>query len=118
AALQVSERNWKFRLESSDEIAARGCGRIGRAWAANEDDAGGEGVGTRTDHSIAQFSSHWPGTGDRESGLDDGPQEGIPARIRRTVSPVIFGLLKGVVDSDRERRMCLFGESVHRLRHA
>ena len=45
AALQVGERRGQLGLERGDELAARGGGRIGRARAADEDDAGGEGVG-------------------------------------------------------------------------
>ena len=36
-------------LERGDELAARGGGRIGGARAADEDDAGGEGVGADAD---------------------------------------------------------------------
>jgi hypothetical protein len=41
----------QFGLERGDELAAGGGGRVGRARAADEDDAGGEGVGADTDHA-------------------------------------------------------------------
>ena len=44
AALQMRERRGQFGLERGDKLAARGGGRIGRARAADEDDAGGEGI--------------------------------------------------------------------------
>ena len=47
AALKMGERRGQLGLERGDELAARGGGRIGRARAADEDDAGGEGVGVR-----------------------------------------------------------------------
>ena len=47
AALQVGERHGQLGLERGDELAARGGGRVGGARAADEDDAGGEGVGAR-----------------------------------------------------------------------
>ena len=47
AALQVSERHGQLGLERGDELAPRGGGRVGGARAADEDDAGGEGVGSR-----------------------------------------------------------------------
>ena len=47
AALEVGERHGQLGLERGDELAARGGGRIGCALAADEDDAGGEGVGAR-----------------------------------------------------------------------
>lgn len=48
AALQVRERHGQLGLERGDELPARGGGRVGRARAADEDDAGGEGVGPYT----------------------------------------------------------------------
>jgi hypothetical protein len=47
AALQVDERGGQFGLERGDKLAARGGGRVVRAFAADEDDAGGEGVACR-----------------------------------------------------------------------
>ena len=44
AALEVGERHGQLGLERGDELAARGGGRVGGARAADEDDAGGEGV--------------------------------------------------------------------------
>ena len=46
AALQVGERRGQLGLERGDELAARGGGRVRAARAADEDDAGGEGVRT------------------------------------------------------------------------
>ena len=59
AALQVRERDGQLGLERGDELAARGGGRIGRARAADEDDAGGEGVGADADlpSPLAPFAS-------------------------------------------------------------
>ena len=52
ASLQVGECCGQLGFERSDELAARGGGRIGCALAADEDDAGGEGVGAGADHAL------------------------------------------------------------------
>jgi len=48
-ALEMGERHGQLGLERSDELAAGGGWRIGGARAADEDDAGGEGVGANAD---------------------------------------------------------------------
>ena len=61
---------------------------------------------------------HWPGAGDGEAGLDHRVEKGLPAGAGSAVCAVALGLLEGVVDGDREGRVRLLGEAVHRLRHA
>ena len=47
ATLQVSQGHWQFRFEGRNELAAGGHRGVRRALAADQDDAGGEGVGAR-----------------------------------------------------------------------
>ena len=46
AVLEVDERVGQLGLEGVEELAARGGGCVRSAWTADEDDAGGEGVGS------------------------------------------------------------------------
>jgi hypothetical protein len=108
----------QFGLEGGDEIAAGGGGCVGGSLAADEDDAGGEGVGARADHAVAQFGAHRPGAADGETGFDHRSEEGVPAGIGCAVRAVAFGLLEGIVDGHGKRWMRLFGEPVHGLSHA
>ena len=118
AALEVGERHGQLGLERGDELAARGGGgRVG-ARAADEDDAGGEGVGRLAAHTAVVLGAHRPGAADGEPGADHGVKECLPAGAGRAVDRIALGLLEGVVDRDREGRVRLLGEAVHRLRHA
>ena len=54
----------------------------------------------------------------REAGADHRVEKGLPAGAGCALVAFALGLLEGVVDGDREGRMRLLGESVHRLRHA
>ena len=70
------------------------------------------------EHAIAQFGSHRPSAADGEAGSDHCVEKGLPASAGGAVVAVALGLLEGVVDGDRESRVRLLGEAVHRLRHA
>ena len=117
AALQVGQGHRQFRFEGRNELAAGGQGRVPRAPAADQDDAGGEGVGAYTDHSIAEFRAHRPSAGDRETGLNHGIQEGLPTGAGSAPIPFLLGLLEGVVDGDREAGVGLSSKTLHRLSH-
>ena len=114
----MDERVGQLGLERVEELAARGGGCIRGARAADEDDAGGEGVGASADASGCSFRPHRPGAADGKAGADDRVEEGLPARAGGAVCAVALGLLEGVVDGDWEGRVRLLGEAVHRLRHA
>ena len=60
AALKVGERGGQLGLERGEELAPRGGGRSRSARAADEDDAGGEGVGVHAPHAIGELGAHWP----------------------------------------------------------
>ena len=47
----------RWSLERVEELAARGGGRIGRTRAADEDDAGGEGVSPTADITSCRVQS-------------------------------------------------------------
>ena len=64
------------------------------------------------------FGSHRPGTGDGEASANHCFQEGVPASVGGAVAAIALGLFEGVVDGDREGRVRLLGQAVHRLRHA
>ena len=53
SGLQVREGGGKFGLQGGDELAAGGQGRLLQALAADQDYAGGEGVGVQANHSVA-----------------------------------------------------------------
>ena len=119
AVLEVGERVGQLGLERGDELAARGGGRIRGARAADEDDAGGEGVGADAIDCELLSSVR----------IGQVPLMAKPARItasRKVSQPVLavpsslvaLRLLEGVVDGDRKGRVRLLGEAVHRLRHA
>ena len=67
------------RLERGDELAPRGGGRIGCARAADEDDAGGKGIGAIPTHTVVALRPHRPGAADGEAGTDHRIKEGLPA---------------------------------------
>ena len=119
AALQMRERLRQLGLERGDELAARGGGCIGGALAADEDDAGGEGIGARC-RSCGCSRSVRIGQVPlmAKPASNHCIQKGLPASTGGAVVAIALGLLESVVDGDREGRMCLLGESVHRLRHA
>ena len=117
--LQVRQCLRQLGLERGDELAAGGGGGVGGALAADEDDAGGEGVGADANCMRAPRSVR----------IGQVPLMAKPASMtaaRKVSQPVLvvplvaiaLRLLEGVVDGDREGRMRLLGEAVHRLRHA
>ena len=118
AALEVGERVGQFGLERVEELAAGGGGRVSGARAADEDDAGGEGVGVHSSHSIAEFRPHRPCTADGEARADHRVEEGLPSGAGGAFGALALRLLEGVIDGDREGRMRLLGQAVHRLGHA
>ena len=69
-------------------------------------------------HAIAEFRSHRPSAADRKASTNHRVEEGFPAGAGSAIALVALGLLEGVVDGDREGRVCLLGEAVHRLSHA
>ena len=114
----MGERRGQLGLERGDELAAGGRGRVGRARATDEDDAGGESVSLVADATRFRSSVR----------IGQVPLMAKPARItasRKVSQPVLavpaiavaLGLLKGVVDGDREGRVGLLGQAVHRLGH-
>ena len=109
----------QFGLERVDELAARGGGRISRARAADEDDAGGEGVSADPDRPSSAFGPHRPGAADSEAGRITASRK-VSQPVLAVPPLIAFGLrlLEGVVDGDREGRVRLLGEPVHGLRHA
>ena len=70
------------------------------------------------DHAVAQLCPHRPCAADGEAGADHRVEECLPAGAGSAFVAVALGLLEGVVDGDREGRVRLLGEAVHRLRHA
>ncbi len=92
AALEVGERLRQLSLERGDELAARGRGCVGGARAADEDDAGGKGVGSDADQSELPRSvriGQVPLIAKPAS--NDGVKEGLPTgagcALRRRRSP-------------------------------
>jgi hypothetical protein len=53
-----------------------------------------------------------------EAGADHRVEKGLPAGAGGALVALALGLLEGVVDGDREGRVRLLGQAVHRLRHA
>ena len=78
----MGERRGQLGLERGDELAARGGGRVRGARTADEDDAGGESVGARAEHAVAELSPHRPSAADGESSADHRVEEGLPASAR------------------------------------
>ena len=111
ATLQVSQGHRQFRFEGRNELAAGGHRRVRRARAADQDDAGGEGVGSDANHAPAALRAHRPRAGDRRSRTDHRIQKSLPAGAGSALVPFLLGLLEGVVDGDREAGMRLFGET-------
>jgi len=97
--------------------AADGVGG-GIARAANQHDAGGQGVISLANHASSSFCAHGPGAGEGEAGAQHGFQKGLPARAVRAVALGSVALLEGVVDGDRKGRVRLRGQVVHGGRHA
>ena len=93
-------------------------GAFDGARAADEDDAGGEGVGVDASTCGFALGSHRPGAADGEASADHRVEEGLPAGAGGAFGAVALGLLEGIIDSDREGRVRLLGEAVHRLGHA
>ncbi|KFB70786.1 MAG: hypothetical protein AW09_004100 [Candidatus Accumulibacter phosphatis] len=114
----MCQRQGKFSLECSHEIAAGGGGGGGGARPTDEDDTGSEGVGVHCTHTARSLSSYRPCSTDSETGADHRVEESLPAGIRRALGTVTLCLLEGVVDGDGESKVRLFGKTVHRLGHA
>ena len=120
SALSAVELAWGHErgAEGVGRVAAGGGGGIGGARAADQDDAGGEGVGVGPAHSVSQFRSHRPGSTSGESGANNRVEKGLPPSAGRAFDSVALGLLECVVDGDRKRGVHLLGQAVHRPRHA
>ena len=86
------ERLGQHAVQLADELAAGNGGGIGWALAADEDDAGSEGVGTGADHAVGQFGSHGPGAGEVPIPRD--------ARLREKVSQPVEDVPMSVSVSD------------------
>ena len=93
-------------------------GASSRTRAADEDDAGGESVRIHSSHAVSMLCSHRPSTGDSEASANHRIEKCLPAGAGSSFGAVALRLLESVVDGDRKSRMRLFGEALHRLRHA
>ncbi len=82
---------------------------------ADEDDAGGEGVGAARPSTALR--SHWPSAGDGEASANQSVEESVPATAGSSLIVIALGLLEGVIDGDRKGGVNLLGEAVHRLSH-
>ena len=98
--LQLDQRRAQLAVQGVDELAAGAFPGVRRALAADEDDAGGEGVGTLRNRPRYTFCTHRPGAGDAETGADDGGEHGLPAGGGGGVVLVCLALLEGVVNGD------------------
>jgi hypothetical protein len=112
------QRLGQHRVQFADEVAAGNGGASAGRVAADQDDAGGQGVGAGTNHAVAQLCAHRPSAVNSEAGAQHGRQEGLPAGSWRCLPRLGVGLLEGVVDRDRKGRMCLLGQVVHGRGHA
>ena len=117
AAEHGFERLAQHVLQLALELTARDLQGVIRTAATDQNDAGGQRIGTASDHAVAQFGAHGPGAVDGETGTQHGGDEGFPAGGSGAVAAGV-GLLEGVVDRDRERTMRLFGDVVHGRGHA
>ena len=72
-------------------------------------DRRGERIGSRSYHSITEFSPHGPGPRKCEAGTKNGFQERDPTGAGRLVVTTPFGLLESVVDADGKGRVRLIG---------
>src|SRR5690606_34305228 len=65
-------------VELAEELAAGDGGGVGRAGAADEDDAGGEGVGAYLDGTSIPLSSHRPSSCYRKACCIDRFEKSLP----------------------------------------
>lgn len=75
----MGERLRQFGLERGDELAADGGSSGGRARAADEDDAGAEGVGAPGVSSAGTLGAHEPSAAYPTAGTDHRVEESLPA---------------------------------------
>ena len=78
AALQVDQRCRQFALQGVEKLAAGGAGGVGRARAADQHDAGGEGADILLEIA-GEFGSHRRGAADGETAANQRIKEGFPA---------------------------------------
>src|SRR5690606_40757625 len=93
-------------------------GGVDFAAAADEDDAGGQGICAGTNHSPGKLRSHRPCAGKGKASLEHGFKERFPASAGGAGLTLSLGLLEGVVDGDREGRMCLLRKIFQRFSHS
>ena len=105
-------------IEFAEEGATADAGCIQGTRAADEDDAGGEGVGAGANHAVAQFRAHRPGAGKGKTSTQYRLQKSLPAGAVGAAVVLRIALLEGVVNSDGERRVRLYGEVMHGTGHA
>ena len=111
------ERLGQHAVQLADELAAGNRGRIRRALAADEDDAGGKGVGVSSNHTIPNSVriGHVPlMVSPRESLL----REMSPSRCLGAPVASHFRLLESIINGDGKCWMCLLRKPVHRVRHS
>ena len=74
----MDQRCRQFALQGGEKLAAGGAGGVGRARAADQHDAGGEGVDILLEIA-GEFGSHRPGATDGETAANQRIKEGFPA---------------------------------------
>ena len=105
-------------VQFADEFTAGDGRSVGGAFAADEDDAGGEGISIISDHATLPFSPHRPSASERKTGSDYCIEEGLPSGTSGTRVILTLILLKSVIDADWKIRMRLISEAMHSLSHA
>jgi hypothetical protein len=96
---------------------SRGGWRIDPARTADEDNAGGKGVGTHRDLASFHLGADGPSAAESEASLNHCIEERLPTCANVTCITLAFRLLKGIIDSNREDWMCLLRKPVHGLCH-
>jgi len=105
-------------VQFTDELTAADGGRVGGAFATDQDDAGGQGVGFSANHSTIKLRSHRPGAGEGKAGADHRVEKGFPAGTGGAGLALGLRLLEGVVDRHRKGRMRLVGQILDGAGHA
>ena len=100
------------------ELAAADGVGSGIALAADQHDAGGQGVVTTCNLPCFHLCTDGPGAGEGETSAQYRFQKRLPAGAVGGVALGGVALLEGVVNSDREGRVRLRGQVVHGGRHA
>ena len=96
------ERDGQFGFELVEELAPRGRGRIRGARAADEDDAGGEGIGIFGDNATSTFCPHWPSAADSKSCANHGVKKCLPACAGSARIVLALRLLEGIINRNRK----------------